>query len=41
MRELIIGRRASGYVALYRYVVELDAVFVLTIRGQHEAGYKS
>ena len=40
MRELIIGRRASGYVALYRYVAELDTVFVLAIRGQREAGYK-
>ena len=40
MRELIIGRRASGYVALYRYVVELDIVFVLAIRGQREAGYR-
>jgi plasmid stabilization system protein ParE len=40
MRELIIGRRANGYVALYRYVAELDTVFVLAIRGQREAGYR-
>jgi toxin ParE1/3/4 len=40
MRELIIGRRASGYVALYRYLAELDTVFVLAIIGQREAGYK-
>jgi toxin ParE1/3/4 len=40
MRELIIGRRASGYVALYRYLAELDTVFVLAITGQREAGYK-
>ena len=39
LRELVIGRRARGYVALYRYVTELDAVFVLAIRGQKEAGY--
>ena len=39
LRELIIGRRAHGYVALYRYVRELDTVFVLAIRGQKEAGY--
>src|SRR5438105_3533273 len=39
LRELVIGRRARGYVALYRYVVELDTVFVLAIRGQKEAGY--
>lgn len=39
LRELIIGRRSHGYVALYRYEPELDAVFVLAIRGQREAGY--
>jgi len=38
LRELVIGRRTRGYVALYRYVVELDTVFVLAIRGQKEAG---
>ncbi len=40
MRELIIGRRSRGYVALYRYVPEIDTVFVLALRGQQEAGYK-
>ena len=40
LRELVIGRRARGYVALYRYVAELDTAFVLAIRGQREAGYK-
>lgn len=39
LRELVIGRRARGYVALYRYVAELDTVFVLAIRAQKEAGY--
>lgn len=39
LRELVIGRRARGYVALYRYVPELDTAFVLAIRGQREAGY--
>lgn len=39
LRELIIGRRSRGYVALYRYVAELDTVFVLAVRGQREAGY--
>jgi len=38
-RELVIGRRSHGYVALYRYIVEIDTVFVLAIRGQREAGY--
>ncbi len=39
-RELIIGRGSRGYVALYRYVAELDTVFVLAVRSQKEAGYK-
>ena len=40
LRELVIGRRARGYVALYRYVAELDTTFVLAVRGQKEVGYK-
>ena len=39
LRELVIGHRARGYVALYRYVTVLDTVFVLAIRAQKEAGY--
>ena len=38
LKELVIGRGAQGYVALYRYVPELDTAFVLAIRGQKEAG---
>jgi toxin ParE1/3/4 len=38
-RELVIGRRSRGYLALYRYVPEMDIVFVLAIRSQREAGY--
>lgn len=40
-RELVIGRRAHGYVALYRYIAEVDAVFILAVavRSQREAGY--
>lgn len=38
-RELVIGRKAHGYLALYRYVEEIDTVFVLAIRSQREAGY--
>ena len=41
MRKLIIGRQSRGYVALYRYVPEVDTIFVLAIRSQREAGYKS
>lgn len=38
-RELVIGRRSHGYIALYRYIAEIDTVFVLALRGQREAGY--
>jgi hypothetical protein len=38
-RELVIGRRSHGYVALYRYVAEIDTVFILAIRSQRDAGY--
>jgi len=38
IRELVIGRRTRGYIALYRYVPEFDTAFVLAIRGQKEAG---
>jgi len=39
-RELVIGRGTRGYLALYRYVAELDAVFVLAVRSQKEGAYK-
>lgn len=39
-RELVIGRRSRGYVALYRYVPQIDTVFVLALRSQREAGYR-
>jgi plasmid stabilization system protein ParE len=38
-RELVIGRRSHGYIALYRYIPEIDTIFVLAIRSQNEAGY--
>lgn len=38
-RGIVIGRRSRGYFALYRYVPEMDGVFVLAIRSQREAGY--
>lgn len=38
-RELIIGRGSRGYVALYRFVPEIDTVIVLALRSQREAGY--
>lgn len=36
-RELVIGRRSRGYLALYRYIAEIDTVFVLAVRSQSEA----
>jgi plasmid stabilization system protein ParE len=39
-REIVIGRRSHGYVALYRYIAAVDVAFVLAIRGQREAGYR-
>jgi toxin ParE1/3/4 len=39
LRELVIGRRSRGYLALYRYVAESDIVFILAIRSQREEGY--
>ena len=38
-RELVIGRRAHGHLALYRYLAELDTVFILAVRSQREAGF--
>jgi len=40
LRELVIGRGSRGYVTLYCYVAEIDAVFILAVRSQKEAGYK-
>jgi plasmid stabilization system protein ParE len=37
--ELVIGRGVHGDVALYRYVGEVDTVFVLALRSQKEVGY--
>jgi plasmid stabilization system protein ParE len=39
-RELVIGRGSRGYVALYRYVPDIDTVFVLAFRHQREAGHR-
>jgi plasmid stabilization system protein ParE len=39
-RELVIGQASRGCVALYRYVSDVDTVFVLAIRNQRESGYK-
>jgi len=39
-RELVIGRGARAYVAVYRFSPRLDTVFILAIRSQRESGYK-
>jgi len=36
LRELIISRGRSGYIALYRFDAPTDRVFVLAIRHQRE-----
>lgn len=38
LRELIISRGHSGYVALYRYDATRHEVLVLALRHQREAG---
>ena len=37
--ELIISRGRTGYVALYSFEEDRDAVLILAIRNQREAGY--
>lgn len=39
MRELIISRGRTGYIALYSYQEPRDVVLILAIRHQREAGY--
>lgn len=41
LRELVISRGKSGYLALYRYNTVSDQVVVQRIRHQRESGYKS
>ena len=39
LRELVIDRKARGYIALYRYSEALDMVTIVAIRSQKESGY--
>ena len=39
LRELVISRGRSGFVALYEYRDEVDETWILAIRHQREAGY--
>jgi plasmid stabilization system protein ParE len=39
LRELVISRGRSGYLALYTFEASVDIAFILAIRHQREAGY--
>jgi plasmid stabilization system protein ParE len=39
LRELVISFGATGYIALYRFVVQRDQIRVLALRHQREIGY--
>jgi plasmid stabilization system protein ParE len=39
LRELVISFGATGYIALYRFVIHNNEVRVLTLRHQREIGY--
>jgi addiction module RelE/StbE family toxin len=39
IRELVISREATGYLALYRFDPAYDVVRILRVRHQREAGY--
>ena len=39
MRELVISRGRSGYLALYRFERQQELVLVLAVRHQREAGF--
>lgn len=41
LRELVISRGKSGYVALYSYEETQDVVLLLSVRHQREAGFAS
>lgn len=39
IRELVISRGNTGYIALYSYEAEHDTVLILAIRHQRESGF--
>jgi plasmid stabilization system protein ParE len=41
LRELVISRGKSGYIALYEYSPAETLVRIVAVRHQHEAGYRS
>jgi plasmid stabilization system protein ParE len=40
LRELVISRGRTGYVALYDWLEPIDTVVVLALRHQRETGYE-
>lgn len=40
LRELVISRGRSGYLALYRYDAASDTALILALRHQREGGYE-
>lgn len=41
LRELVISRGRSGYIALYEYSPNDNLIRILGVRHQHELGYPS
>lgn len=39
-RELVISRGRTGYLALYRFLPNVDRILILAVRHQRESGYK-
>jgi plasmid stabilization system protein ParE len=39
LRELVISFGDTGYIAVYRFVVQKDAVRILALRHQRQVGY--
>lgn len=39
MRELVISQGRTGYVALYSYEIASNAILILAVRHQREAGF--
>ena len=39
LRELVISRGGTGYLALYEFDAQADQVVILALRHQREAGY--
>ncbi|HUX91992.1 MAG TPA: type II toxin-antitoxin system RelE/ParE family toxin [Gallionellaceae bacterium] len=39
LRELVISKGRTGYVALYRFLPAVDRIDILAIRHQRECGF--